>query len=92
VAADEVIVKLTNVMVSLPAGTLPTAAGGRSPLIGRERDVLVASQHGATVADIATKLFLSEGTVRNYLPATIAKTGVRNRVEAYQAAEERGWL
>ncbi len=75
-----------------PALAAATLAGGRSPLTGRERDVLVASQHGATVADIATKLFLSEGTVRNYLSAAIAKTGVRNRVEAYQAAEERGWL
>lgn len=75
-----------------PALAAATLAGGRSPLTGRERDVLVASQHGATVADIATKLFLSEGTVRNYLSAAIAKTGVRNRVEAYRAAEERGWL
>ena len=38
------------------------------------------------------KLFLSEGTVRNYLSAAIAKTGVRNRVEAVRAADERGWL
>lgn len=75
-----------------PALAAATLAGGRSPLTGRERDVLVASQHGATVADIAAKLFLSEGTVRNYLSAAIAKTGVRNRVEAYQAAEQRGWL
>ena len=47
---------------------------------------------GATVADIAGKLFLSEGTVRNYLSAAIAKTGVRNRVEAVRVADERGWL
>jgi two-component system, NarL family, response regulator DesR len=74
---------------SLAAATL---AGGASPLTGRERDVLVASRDGATVADIAARLFLSEGTVRNYLSAAIAKTGVRNRVEAYRAAEQRGWL
>jgi len=47
---------------------------------------------GATVADIAGKLFLSEGTVRNYLSAAIAKTGTRNRVEAVRCAEEKGWL
>ena len=74
---------------SLAAATL---AGGPSPLTGRERDVLVASRDGATVADIAARLFLSEGTVRNYLSAAIAKTGVRNRVEAYRAADQRGWL
>jgi two-component system, NarL family, response regulator DesR len=58
----------------------------------RERDVLVAARGGATVADIAAMLFLSEGTVRNYLSAAIAKTGVRNRVEAVRVADERGWL
>jgi len=75
-----------------PALAAATLAGGPSPLTGRERDVLVASRNGATVADIAGKLFLSEGTVRNYLSAAIAKTGVRNRAEAYAEAEHRGWL
>lgn len=75
-----------------PALAAATLAGGASPLTGRERDVLVASRDGATVSDIATKLFLSEGTVRNYLSAAIAKTGVRNRVEAYREADQRGWL
>ncbi len=75
-----------------PALAAATLAGGASPLTGRERDVLVAARDGATVADIAGKLFLSEGTVRNYLSAAIAKTGVRNRVEAVRVADERGWL
>jgi two-component system response regulator DesR len=75
-----------------PALAAATLAGGVSPLTGRERDVLVAARDGATVADIAGRLFLSEGTVRNYLSAAIAKTGVRNRVEAVRAADERGWL
>jgi two-component system, NarL family, response regulator DesR len=75
-----------------PALAAATLAGGASPLTGRERDVLVAARDGATVADIAAKLFLSEGTVRNYLSAAIAKTGTRNRVEATRIADERGWL
>lgn len=75
-----------------PALAAATLAGGVSPLTGRERDVLVAARGGATVADVAGKLFLSEGTVRNYLSAAIAKTGVRNRVEAVRVADERGWL
>ncbi len=74
---------------SLAAATL---AGGPSPLTGRERDVLVASRDGATVADIAGRLFLSEGTVRNYLSSAIAKTGGRNRAEALRTSEDRGWL
>ncbi len=75
-----------------PALAAATLAGGASPLTGRERDVLVAARDGATVADIAAKLFLSEGTVRNYLSAAIAKTGVRNRAEAVRVADQRGWL
>jgi two-component system, NarL family, response regulator DesR len=75
-----------------PALAAATLAGGASPLTGRERDVLVAARDGTTVADIAGKLFLSEGTVRNYLSAAIAKTGTRNRVEAVRIADERGWL
>ena len=65
---------------------------GASPLTPRERDVLAASQDGATIAEIAAALFLSEGTVRNYLSACIQKTGARNRAEALRVAEERGWL
>lgn len=75
-----------------PALAAATLAGGASPLTGRERDVLVAATDGATIGDISAKLFLSEGTVRNYLSAAIAKIGVRNRVEAARLAEERGWL
>jgi two-component system, NarL family, response regulator DesR len=69
-----------------------TLAGGPSPLTGRERDVLVAARGGATVAEIAANLVLSEGTVRNYLSAAIAKSGARNRIEATRIADERGWL
>ena len=75
-----------------PALAAATLAGGASPLTGRERDVLVAARDGATVADIARQLFLSEGTVRNYLSAAIAKTGARNRLEAMRVADSRGWL
>ena len=75
-----------------PALAAATLAGGPSPLTARERDVLVAARGGRTVADIAGALFLSEGTVRNYLSAAIAKTGVRNRVEAIRVADDRGWL
>jgi two-component system response regulator DesR len=75
-----------------PALAAATLAGGTSPLTGRERDVLVAARDAATVADIAARLFLSEGTVRNYLSAAIAKTGTRNRVEAMRVADSRGWL
>ena len=65
---------------------------GATPLSAREADVLRAAADGATVADIAGRLFLSEGTVRNYLSSAIGKTGARTRVEAARVAEEKGWL
>jgi two-component system, NarL family, response regulator DesR len=75
-----------------PVLAAESLAGGANPLTGRERDVLAAARGGATVADIARKLYLSEGTVRNYLSSAIAKTGTRNRVEAVIHAEQHGWL
>lgn len=66
-------------------------SAGPNPLSPRERDVLAAAG-GATVAEVAGSLFLSEGTVRNYLSAAIQKTGARNRIEAARIAERNGWL
>jgi len=65
---------------------------GESPLTEREREVLLASANGATIEDVALKLYLSEGTVRNYLSTAIKKLGARNRVEAARLAEQKGWL
>jgi two-component system response regulator DesR len=67
-------------------------AEGINPLTPRERDVLAASADGSVISEIAAKLYLSEGTVRNYLSACIQKTGARNRTEALHIAGERGWL
>jgi two-component system response regulator DesR len=75
-----------------PVLAAATLASGVSPLTARERDVLVAARPGATVAEIAGKLCLSEGTIRNYLSTAIAKTGARNRTEAVRLADEHGWL
>ena len=67
-------------------------SAGVSPLSEREREVLVAGQGGASIAEIAQALFLSEGTVRNYLSSAIQKLEVSNRTEAARVAEEQGWL
>ncbi|HET6257257.1 response regulator transcription factor [Pseudonocardia sp.] len=65
---------------------------GTSPLTDRERDVLLAAADGATVSDVAARLHLSEGTVRNHLSSAIGKTSARTRAEAVRLADERGWL
>ncbi|WP_328648507.1 response regulator transcription factor [Amycolatopsis sp. NBC_00348] len=75
-----------------PALAVATLAAGESPLTARERDVLITARTGATVAEIASRLYLSEGTVRNYVSAAITKTGGRNRVDAVRIADDRGWL
>ena len=67
-------------------------SAGDNPLTEREREVLAASEGGATIEDVAAELYLSEGTVRNYLSAAIKKLGTRNRVEAARLAERKGWL
>ena len=63
-----------------------------SPLTPRERNALVAAESGASVADIAARLHLSESTVRNYLSDAIGKTGTRNKTEAALLARRYGWL
>jgi two-component system, NarL family, response regulator DesR len=75
-----------------PALAAAALSAGPNPLTERERDVLTAAADGATVADIAGRLFLSESTVRNYLSSAIGKTGSRNRIEAVRAARGNGWL
>ncbi len=75
-----------------PALAAAALAAGPDPLTDRERDVLRESAGGATVADIAGRLHLSESTVRNYLSAAITKTGTRNRIEAAGHAQANGWL
>ncbi len=75
-----------------PALAAAALSAGPNPLTARERDVLAASVDGATVADIAARLHLSESTVRNYLSSAIGKTGTRNRMEAVRTARSNGWL
>ena len=65
---------------------------GESPLTGRERDVLLATADGGTVGQVAKRLFLSEGTVRNHLSSVIGKTGATTRADALRIATERGWI
>ncbi|HKE47994.1 MAG TPA: response regulator transcription factor [Rhodanobacteraceae bacterium] len=62
------------------------------PLNDRERQVLRLAGEGMSAVDIAAKLNLSQGTVRNYLSEAIGKLGVGNRIEAFRLARQKGWL
>lgn len=63
-----------------------------SPLTAREIEVLRLTEKGAEPAAIATQLFLSPGTVRNYLTTAVTKLNARNRIDAIRIAREAGWL
>ncbi|MEN3536554.1 response regulator transcription factor [Microbispora sp. ZYX-F-249] len=91
----------------LAAAIRTVAAGGRavdpslalvaleapeSPLSRRETEVLRMSATGAQPAEIAERLFLTYGTVRNYLTSAVAKLGARNRVDAIRIATDSGWI
>ncbi|MFI0900180.1 response regulator [Streptomyces sp. NPDC020983] len=90
--ADAVRRVLRGERVIDPALAAAALAEGADPLTPRERDVLSAAADGAVNTDVARRLGLSEGTVRNYLSTAIQKTGARNRAEAVRIAREKGWL
>ena len=91
----------------LVAAVRTVAAGGRvidpqlafaaldaagNPLTERESDVLRLTASGAEPTEVASRLGLSYGTVRNYLATAVTKLGARNRVDAIRIATEAGWL
>jgi two-component system, NarL family, response regulator DesR len=75
-----------------PDLALAALSEGNNPLTNREREVLSASLCGASIVEIATRLFLSEGTVRNHLSTAMQKLGAQNRMVAARLAEQKGWL
>ena len=75
-----------------PKLTMAALSEGTSPLTHREREVLALSSNGASVEEVARRLHLTSGTVRNHLSIAIQKLNSRNRIEAARIAEEKGWL
>lgn len=94
--ATELAASLRRVMngerVVDPELALLALSDGSNPLTNREREVLSTALPGINLAEIATRLSLSEGTVRNHISAAMQKLGTSNRMEAARLAEDRGWL
>ncbi|MBD7943521.1 MULTISPECIES: response regulator transcription factor [Psychrobacillus] len=63
-----------------------------NPLNDREIDVLRLVREGLTTSEITRRLFLTKGTVRNYLSSSIQKLQVESRQQAVNKANENGWL
>lgn len=75
-----------------PTLAVTALSEGGNPLTERERVVLATSREVGTIAEIAARLYLSEGTVRNHLSAAIQKLDAHNRSQAARIAEQKGWL
>lgn len=83
---------VAGVRVIDPQLAVATLEAGDSPLTPRETEVLRLVADGEDVPEIAKLLFLSTGTVRNYLTTVVNKLGARNRVDAVRIARQSGWL
>ncbi|RIX49401.1 DNA-binding response regulator [Paenibacillus nanensis] len=66
--------------------------GGDNPLTEREKEVLELVADGKNTKEIANELFLTTGTVRNYISVILDKLGVSNRIEAITRFKEKGWF
>ena len=90
--ADALRRVLAGEMVIDPDLAVSALGIAANPLSERERAVLRASAGGLTIRAIASELYLSASTVRNYLSQAIQKTGARTRAEAYATALNNGWI
>ena len=72
--------------------TVAALANAGCPLTLRQLSVLERLSYGDTTVEIAARLHLSEGTVRNYLSALVVKLGARNRIDALRIARDAHWF
>ncbi|WBB80739.1 response regulator transcription factor [Micromonospora sp. WMMD882] len=75
-----------------PVAAVAVLSPPTCPLTPRELEVLRTAAEGLPLKDIARRLYLAHGTVRNHLSSILRKTGARNRVEAIRHAQRDGWL
>ncbi|MDR2976671.1 MAG: response regulator transcription factor [Streptococcaceae bacterium] len=64
----------------------------KCPFSQRELEVLKAVETGASTSEISKSVYLSEGTVRNYISSILSKTGTNNRIEAINVSRENKWI
>ncbi|MDG3061943.1 MULTISPECIES: response regulator transcription factor [Lacticaseibacillus] len=94
--SDDLIAVIRKVMtgqtIYAPELVTNMVTAESNPLTDRELAVLAEVASGLSSKQIAASLFLSEGTVRNYLSAIFSKLGVHNRIEAVEVAKRNKWL
>ncbi|WP_369211260.1 response regulator transcription factor [Streptomyces flavofungini] len=72
--------------------TVAALSNSDCPLSAREFSVLEHVARGDTVPEIAARMHLSQGTVRNYLSSMVTKLGARNRIDALRIARDSRWI
>lgn len=95
--SEELASSIRNVMAGqriYASELMDEAYGGGldNPLTEREKEVLGLVADGKNTKEIATELFLTTGTVRNYISVILDKLGVSNRIEAITRFKEKGWF
>ncbi|WP_286234901.1 response regulator transcription factor [Thalassotalea sediminis] len=93
--SDELVAAIRNVSQGtkvFSAELALSALDDNDPLSEKERKALKLASDGLKTAEIAEQLFLSQGTIRNYLSEAIAKLNATNRVDAARIARQKGWL
>jgi len=89
--ADAIRKVMTGKRVFSPELTFE-AIREENPLTSREQEILRAAAFGKTTKEITSELYLSSGTVRNYISEILRKLDAKNRMEAVSIAEKKGWI
>lgn len=71
---------------------LLNSLGEQDPLTDKERQALRLAAEGKSTGEIASALYIAEGTARNYLSEAISKLNAANRIDAARIARQKGWL
>ncbi|HZG86417.1 response regulator transcription factor [Paenibacillus sp.] len=92
--SEELAESIRSVMAGrrIYAPELVDDAGEENPLTERETEVLELMADGKNTKEIASQLYLTTGTVRNYISVILDKLGVGNRIEAIMRFKEKGWF
>ena len=92
---DELMKTINNVLAGhkeYSPELMDNIFNSHNPLTNQEKIILIKIKEGLSNKEIANELFLSEGTIRNYISNILTKLNCKNRTEAVKKSTEEGWL
>ena len=92
---DELMKTINNVLAGhkeYSPELMDNIFNSHNPLTNQEKIILLKIKEGLSNKEIANELFLSEGTIRNYISNILTKLNCKNRTEAVKKSTEEGWL